>query len=630
VQASQKKPTNMAQYILWNWQDDDSTKNLNHRSLGINEPGRYRGFAENYVSPGGMVLRLEHDNNGFAVTKFDTPTYTVEMRGVILTKQGVVIHESEPLDLPVAPGDATHPRIDLVVCEQEYVDVPNASNAIYYIIQGTPAANPIAPAIPAPGQIKLVIGTLYVPAGTTALTDAGVIYTPTPAPNFANDAFIMKTNLVQTSTMEKTFSLYGGTLSALAYDNSDPLAPYLKPATADSITNIWRFPNIDNAEKYVKNLWLSVPLNSAKNKGGRIHYIFFEQDCRLDGNGNILFPGKTPTGYDLHLKVGDWLTIVDLTDIHPLIPPGYPAYLVINGADVSYKREAKWQMLQSWNQQLTSPVVDVDKVLQISNTGNYAEVEFDPAGAEIRYLPDLFSRSQNSFLFGDGGGAFIVLKIVQAVGANNIVLKHNAATIFTAKAVLNTSGGDLTLNNGDMLFLVEGKTHWNVVAAFTQYGNPYTAQQINGAQAIQISILEAFKNQYTGETWKLIGSGGNMANSQPVPNFNAGAANAGTGQVMRLRKTNEKHVHLQGHITHTGITAMVPFAIILTLPIGYRPLNDIYSDVNFKDSAGNVYAGIVVISSAGVVIIQAANGVITGGMGTVTWSCFINELIPID
>lgn len=620
----------MAQFIFFNWQDDDSTKNLNHRSLGKVEPGLYRGFDPDFVTPGGMQLRLKHSDTGFDITLFDPPTYTVEKRGAIMSKQGVEIHENDNLDLPISPGDATHPRIDLIVCEHEYVDVQGASQAIYYVIEGVPSATPVAPVVPNPTQIKLVLGTLYVPANTTALTDAGVTYTKSPIPTFANDPTIMHTNLVQTSTSEKTFNLFAGMLSELVYDETDPLAPFLKPATVDSITNLWRFANIDGTEKLIKNLWLNGSLNSAKNKGGRVHHIFFEQDCRLDGNGNILLPGKTPTGYDLHLKVGDWLTIVDLTDVHPILPTGYPAYLVISGADVSYKREAKWQMLQSWNQQNATPVVDADKVLQLASDGNYAEVEFDPAGAEIKYLPDLFSKSQNSFLFGDGGGAMIVLKIVQAVGSNNIVLKHNAATIFTAKAILNTSGGDLTLNNGDMLFLVEGKTHWNVVAAFTQYGNPYTAQQINAAQAIQISILEAFKNQYTGESWKLIGAGGIMANSQPVPSFNAGAANAGTGQVLRLRKTNDKHVHLQGYITHTGMTAMVPFAVIMSMPIGYRPQNDIYMDVNFKDSLNNAYPGIVAISSSGIVLIEPANGILTGGMGTVTWTCFIDALIPID
>jgi hypothetical protein len=90
----------MAQFIFWNWQDDDSTKNLNHRSLGIMNPGRYRGFDADFVAPGGMTLRLKHSVTGFDVTKFDAPTFTVEKRGVLFTKQGVIVHENDNIDIP--------------------------------------------------------------------------------------------------------------------------------------------------------------------------------------------------------------------------------------------------------------------------------------------------------------------------------------------------------------------------------------------------------------------------------------------------------------------------------------------------------------------------------------------------
>ena len=46
----------MAQRIYWNYQDDDSTFDLNWRTLGIFQYGRYRGFDASLDAT--MVLKL--------------------------------------------------------------------------------------------------------------------------------------------------------------------------------------------------------------------------------------------------------------------------------------------------------------------------------------------------------------------------------------------------------------------------------------------------------------------------------------------------------------------------------------------------------------------------------------------
>ncbi|MGW1618441.1 hypothetical protein [Streptomyces sp. NPDC002172] len=93
----------------------------------------------------------------------------------------------EPATLTFADGDATNPRIDLVVLRiyDSLYDNSGQTKAALEIVQGTPAATPAAPAAPA---IALPVYQVRVPAGasagkggldwTTVLTD---LRTPTVA-----------------------------------------------------------------------------------------------------------------------------------------------------------------------------------------------------------------------------------------------------------------------------------------------------------------------------------------------------------------------------------------------------------------------------------------------------------------
>ncbi len=68
--------------------------------------------------------------------------------GVILTSDGVRIEEDAAISVSIPPGDATHPRFDLVVCLHEYLPTYPNVTAHFQVIEGTPAVSPNYPDLP--------------------------------------------------------------------------------------------------------------------------------------------------------------------------------------------------------------------------------------------------------------------------------------------------------------------------------------------------------------------------------------------------------------------------------------------------------------------------------------------------
>jgi hypothetical protein len=140
------------------------------------------------------------------------------------------------------------------------------------------------------------------------------------------------------------------------------------------------------------------------------------------------------------------------------------------------------------------------------------------------------------------------------------------------------------------------------------------------------------------ETWKLIGNAGTMDNGQSIPTFNAGSSNVGSGsQPLRLRKVNEKYIHLQGSIQITTITYLVPFAIILTLPTGYRPVLNLTYPTLLKDTSNFGYKAEIVFGPTGIVLVAPTNGEVLssgsrydGASVPTTLKCNIDCMFSID
>ncbi len=202
----------MAQRRFHQWEDDDLTRLMNQKFIGLIEPGPYRGF--NAAPFDGTVnLTLRHgtdwygDNGATESTYAESPGSESQI-GVIFTKQGVVIKETGAIVLPIAPNGSANPRIDRIVCRSVYTEVPGGDLATYAVYTGTPAANPAPPSISFPNE-EIILGELRVPGFFDAMDNDGVIWTRTTPPPFAQQLFTMYTNKLQTSTEMKTFEEIG-------------------------------------------------------------------------------------------------------------------------------------------------------------------------------------------------------------------------------------------------------------------------------------------------------------------------------------------------------------------------------------------------------------------------------------
>ncbi|WP_043682806.1 hypothetical protein [Streptomyces xylophagus] len=93
----------------------------------------------------------------------------------------------EPATLTFADGDATNPRIDLVVLRiyDSLYDNSGQTKATLEIVKGTPAATPVAPVIPGVGlalyQVKVPAGISAGKGGISWSTDTADLRTPTVA-----------------------------------------------------------------------------------------------------------------------------------------------------------------------------------------------------------------------------------------------------------------------------------------------------------------------------------------------------------------------------------------------------------------------------------------------------------------
>jgi hypothetical protein len=102
---------------------------------------------------------------GGAVTEDPvTPAMTVDVTAPSLIYSGSLIQVAAETDVAVAAADATYLRIDLV-------SVDTFGNQIA-VTTGTPANVPVCPDVPAD---HLPLAMIYVPVGTTAITDGLIV-----------------------------------------------------------------------------------------------------------------------------------------------------------------------------------------------------------------------------------------------------------------------------------------------------------------------------------------------------------------------------------------------------------------------------------------------------------------------
>ncbi len=137
----------MTQKISFQYRDPEDTELMNHRWEGIIEPGVKQGFE--------VTLGT------------DPPQTTITIRpGVLVTNDYCRVEETESLidvcDIP--ENTSADPRWDLVVCEHRYLRSTPPPVAEYYILQGTPGADPALPDVP---ENCVPLAYCRIPAGET-------------------------------------------------------------------------------------------------------------------------------------------------------------------------------------------------------------------------------------------------------------------------------------------------------------------------------------------------------------------------------------------------------------------------------------------------------------------------------
>jgi hypothetical protein len=168
----------------WNYKADDKTRDINRWLTGLLSPGLYFGF--DFAPSANMNLTLNHNTTGFKDVDDQHPTPVESgFQSLVVTRQGVFVKEDAAITINgITNGDATHPRVDVVVLSHRINEVAGGETALYSIIEGVPAAVPAAPA-PTNSNTQIKIGELYIPAGTTALNQVGVTWSRSAKPGFA-------------------------------------------------------------------------------------------------------------------------------------------------------------------------------------------------------------------------------------------------------------------------------------------------------------------------------------------------------------------------------------------------------------------------------------------------------------
>lgn len=465
----------MAQFIYWNWQDDDSTVNLNHRSLGINDPGAYRGFDVDLSDPGGLTLLLKMDGpTSFDVTKADL---SVEKRGVILSKQGVIIQENADLDLPINANPSGSPRIDLVVCEHEYVFAAGASQALYFIIQGTPGGG--VPALTFPDK-QIIIGQLLMGPTTTALTDAGVIYTPSTVPIFAGDPTIVRTFNDQTITGTKTFNGIN-----LDLEN---FATYNVGTNFVDLVNNDAFQYLANTD----NLYKTVLGFTSFFKG---QYMYLNTDQRLKlsvGIGsNVALPFGT--GNTMLVERGETLLLINLLD-WSLLPPATPFFIVMKVSDANKYLPTKFhQAMKEGKSALTTFCGGSSgATLSLLKDGNYYDIQVNPGGGYIGYIPSFYHQGDAVSVPATEAGTKIQLRFL-GNGSHALNLQHNLGSVpANTKPLFMPNAATEAYTTSTIFEFVEDATHWRLVNVISSVFNP-TLAAFNITQ-LQADVATLFAN----------------------------------------------------------------------------------------------------------------------------------------
>lgn len=481
------------QSILWNWKDDDSTAQLNYRTLGLNDPGRYRGYDWTDPStPGGLTVRLDHTVTGFDVIKVDLST---ERRSTVLTKQGVVIHENDVVDFPITAPDPTNPRIDLLVLQHEYVLAPGASIGFYIVIPGTPSATPVAPALTVPDK-QTIIGELYVPAGATAVDDPGFVFTQSPVPPFAGDPTIVHTYNDQYIYGNKQFKITRETPYAATISTSN--------IVVTQAANLYVIANVNTSYSAVSNF-----THVYTGQGYRFKVLALQR-LKITNAGNISLPAGAA---EVIIEAGEEVEFLDLNGA-----PGYPSsvdYMLIRGGEAHRDKSNKFYKQQNFNKGTDIDITGTEQAA-LPGDGNLYGLFYN-GPQNLKYIQN--NNQATGAPSNLGAGPFIFLYI-QDAGGGDLTIKGNAISVPAGYKAIHTgvthsspSTADIVVPDGSIVMLIEDTSVYRVLGVWDNNNNNVLGHILDVIRNTEHEFTKtqewAFKDMTGTSGWSLGAAAGN-------------------------------------------------------------------------------------------------------------------------
>lgn len=221
----------MAQKRYFNFKQDDLTFDLSTVNKGILPEGVFAGF--DFVATADLNLSLVHTVTGVQFLDADNLTLKSNI-GVFRTKQGVVVQEDAPISLPIG-STSSLPRIDLIIARHSFVENSGGDIAQIAVIQGTPNASPVAPAL-LDADREVILGILTLPANCLQLDQSGVSYVKNDATIFNKQNFDPDTKANQSDLDDKADQTDLDALATVVAGKADASLNYAFTDAANQFT----------------------------------------------------------------------------------------------------------------------------------------------------------------------------------------------------------------------------------------------------------------------------------------------------------------------------------------------------------------------------------------------------------
>lgn len=483
----------MGQRIFFSYKDDDSTFDLDRRTLGILDSGLYRGFDAD-LTIAGMNLNLIHTPTGGIES--DINLNLTSKFGIVITKQGAIVRDDTTIVLAITPNHTTHPRIDTIYLEHQYLQIAGGAAASYSVRTGTAASSPFAPALPFPNK-QVVLGYLYVPAGLgfgSDMTNPAVVYTKAPTPFFANDPTIMRTNVVQISTAHKTLSSWAGifkTANVVAGGINSTKVIDLQNVTS----NFYEIANTSAGLLVVTDIINNTIVNNGGVANSQVIYFSTQQALEIIASPTLQCIGNR------YIKAGQCFCAVSVAG-NTTAPSGIN-WVIFSGGEAIKGDYNKFKALQAFEKSVLKSLGSSHE-LNLQNKSNYILIG-TLGGSLLGSISSAYNPEDTSIPVNIEGGTRLVIAF-----SKNYTVLHNdpAAPASPYKKIISPTGADFNVSNGGSIEVVEDGAAWRVTNIIDPQQNVVSLYNALNAllleDLVDVSILSHSTDDilaYVGTAW---------------------------------------------------------------------------------------------------------------------------------